>query len=194
MSIYHRGPWTLGENLIWNFKKCQAVKIYLTYNNRSQMSILFRNRHIFRLLCVCVFAELKSICSTQPAKFYSISFQPQVKLGYRTRSSVNLIASTFQIRRIWTNMVIPWITAHWSAPHPLQGISQALHYGFPNLSTQPYLWLLWLVCGLKLNLPSSSVSQNRLRKFVTMFGLFQGSCIYLMRLWTYTKICIWLIK
>lgn len=144
-------------------------------------------------VCMCVFAELKSTCSTQLAKFFSIGFQRQLKLGYRTRSTVNVTVSTFQKCHIWTNMAIPWRSVP-CLPPSLQGISQALHDGFPNLSTQPYLWLLWLVCGLKLNLPSSSVSQNRLRKFVTMFGLFQRSCIYLMRLWTYTKICIWLIK
>lgn len=118
---YHRGPWTLGENLIWNFKNAKALIIYLTYNNRSKINILFRNIHIFRV-CVYVFAELKSICSTHPAKFYTIGFQPQVKLGYRTRSSVNIIAFTFQICHIWTNMVLPWITAHWSAPSPARNI------------------------------------------------------------------------
>lgn len=58
-------------------------------------------------VCVCMSAELKSLCSTQPAEFYSIDLQPQVRTGHRTRSSVNFIASTLEVYHIWTNMVIP---------------------------------------------------------------------------------------
>lgn len=68
---------------------------------------------------------------------------------------------------MWTNTVIPSVVLLPELPPAPRGTPQALPYGFPDLSMQPYLWLLWWVCGPKLPLPGSSDSQNRSRKSVT---------------------------
>lgn len=122
--------------------------------------------------CVYVCVHMRTYASTE-LKSLCTGCSQNLKLNFSHRwdeDAKQEAASILQLLlfkcQTWTIMAISRVGEIW----------QALCYMFPSSFIQPSLWLLWLVCGLKLHLPSSAVSQNRLRKFATMFGLLQRGC------------------